>query len=519
MARRKIHMNEYLELIYQWHKGKTEREIRDSLGLARKTIRKYIQGLKESGIRRDQSLPPRDQLVQLVALIQNPAVFSQPALAKIEPYNEPIKKWLKDSNMTIQQVLRLLREQHELDVSYMSVYRYVRSRIEPQCKPVTVRLHTPAGQQAQVDFGYVGLIVDPETGKQRKAWAFIMILSYSRHRFVRFVFRQDSRTWIDCHLRAFDFFAGCPKTILLDNLKSGVLKPDLYDPTLNPAYSDLERHFGFVADPAKVRMPRHKGKVERQVSVVRQQLMAGRSYRNLDEANEYALDWCRNQIGLRHHGTTQRKPYEVFREEEAAQLLALPQEPFELAEWKPCRIHWDCHLIFDRSYYSAPYRHCEQEVWVRADQKLVRIYLDHRLIKTHLRADQPGTWRTDERDYPPDKRAFLEKTPDWCRRRAFELGDHVGDYINRVLGDHTMRNLRKAQGVLRLSDVWGQETLNQACQRAIHFHNFRVKSLRQILEKGLWREPCGPPTRKPGKILYGRFTRPADYFAQNQEVV
>ncbi len=182
MARRKIYMNEYLELIYQWHKGKTEREIRDSLGLARKTIRKYLQGLKESGIRRDQSLPPRDQLVELVALIQNPAVFSQPALARIEPYHEPIKKWLKDSNMTIQQVCRLLKEQHELDVSYMSVYRYVRSRIEPQSKPVTVRLHTPAGQPAQVDFGYVGLMVDPETGKQRKAWAFIMILSYSRHR-------------------------------------------------------------------------------------------------------------------------------------------------------------------------------------------------------------------------------------------------------------------------------------------------------------------------------------------------
>jgi hypothetical protein len=95
----------------------------------------------------------------------------------------------------------------------------------------------------------------------------------------------------------------------------------------------------------------------------------------------------------------------------------------------------------------------------------------------------------------------------------------VGEYINRVLGDHTMRNLRKAQGVLRLADKWGQETLELACQRAISFNNFRVKSLRQILEKGLWRASCSPQTREPAKVLYGRFTRPADYFAQNQEAL
>jgi transposase len=512
-------MKEHLEVIYQWHHGRSEREIRDSLGVARKTIRKLIRGLRQSGIRRDQPLPAREQLAELVALNQAPVVFKQPVLEKVEPYHEQIENWLEDSNMTIRQVYRLLQEQDDFDVSYMSVYRYVRSRIKEPCEAVTVRLHSEVGQQAQVDFGYVGLMVDPETGKQRKAWAFIMILSYSRHRFVRFVFGQDSRTWIDCHLRAFNYFQGCPQSILLDNLKSGVLKPDLYDPTLNPAYADLERYFGFVADPAKVGMARHKGKVERQVSVVRQQLIAGREYRNIDQANEDAIDWCRNQIGLRKHGTTQRRPYEVFQQEEADQLLALPPEPFERAEWKPCRIHRDCLLIFDRSYYSAPHRYCQQEVWVRADQKMVRIYRGHQLIKTHLRADQPGTWRTDQQDYPADKRAFLEQTPDWCRNQAFELGENVGQYVNRVLGQHSMRNLRKAQCVLRLCDVWGAERLELACRRALHFNNFRIKSLRQILEKGLWRNSCAPPTRNSGEVLYGRFTRPADYFAQQQEAL
>ena len=196
---------------------------------------------------------------------------------------------------------------------------------------------------------------DPETGKRRKTWVFIMILSYSRHRFGRFVFGQDSPTWLDCHMRAFSFFRGCPRLLVLDNLKDGVLKPDLYDPTLNPAYAELERHYGFVADPAKVQMARHKGKVERCVPVVRQQILAGRRFRDIEEANEKALEWCLKEVGLREHGTTHRKPYEVFVGEEAELLLPLPDQPYEAPQWKQCTVHWDCHLILDKCYYSVPY--------------------------------------------------------------------------------------------------------------------------------------------------------------------
>src|SRR3990167_1043845 len=149
----------------------------------------------------------------------------------------------------------------------------------------TVHLEIEAGQQAQVDFGYVGLMKDPISGKMHKAWAFIMTLSYSRYRFVRFVFRQDIKTWIDCHIRAFNFYGCVPKTVLLDNLKSGILKPDIYDPTINRTYAELERYYGFIADPAKVRIARHKGRVERSVSICRQQILAGRIFKDIEEAN------------------------------------------------------------------------------------------------------------------------------------------------------------------------------------------------------------------------------------------
>jgi transposase len=515
MARRNIAMNEHLEMIYQWHQGRGVREISRSLHLARKTIRKYLERLMEAGIRREEPLPPEEVLAEVVAGWEGSGGFRRPAQDRLARYHTQIEQWLQEPDMTIQQVRRLLRENHAVEVGYMSLHRYVRRRLRPPEPRVTVRLHSPPGAQAQVDFGYAGRLVDPQTGRSRRAWAFILVLSYSRHRFVRFVFRQDSPTWIDCHLRAFRFFQGCVRTVVLDNLKDGVLKPDLYDPTLNPSYAELERHLGFVADPAKVRMARHKGKVERQVPVVRQQLMAGYGHLTIEEANQRALDWCCEEIGRRPHGTTHRPPYEVFLEEEQAQLLPLPAEPFEPATWRPAKIHPDCHVVFEKSFYSAPYRFRGEEVWVRADPKLVRLYRDRRLIKTHLRAERPGSWRTDPHDYPPDKLAYLERTPAYCRRRAEDWGPHVGQYVRRILSDHAMRNLRKAQGVLRLGDRYGGEALDAACRRALHFENFRYRSLRAILEQELWRESLDPsPTRAPSPP--SRFTRPAHYFVHKE---
>lgn len=365
MARRNLMMNEYLEMVYQWHQGRSNRQIRDSLQISRKTIRKYLRLLAEKGVSRDKALPEESELSMLVASVVKVAVFEQPARERIRLYHQQIKEWLEQPHMTLTQVQRLLEENYELVTSYMSVHRYVRKHLQESSRPVTVRVHSRSGEQAQADFGYAGRMIDPETGKRRKAWAFIMILSYSRHRFVRFVFRQDSETWLDCHIRAFDFFQGTTKLIVLDNLRDGVVQPDIYDPTLNPAYAELERHFGFIADPAKVRMARHKGKIERSVPVVRQQLIAGRSYRDLDEANERALRWCREEIGLRQHGTTHRKPYEVFLAEEVDKLQPLPGEPFEAAQWKECTVHWDCHLIFEKCYYSVPYPYRGEQVWVR----------------------------------------------------------------------------------------------------------------------------------------------------------
>jgi transposase len=510
-------MNEIVEIIYHWHQGNTIKGIQRSLKFARKTIRSYIHMAQQLGIRREEPFPEEQELIRgLRRLSRAPSLYETPAMDSIGIYRDQISQWLEDNDITAKQIWRLLKEEHELPVSYCSVKRYLRREFNRETPMVTVRIETPPGQQAQVDFGYAGLMYDPVTEKNRRAWAFIMTLSYSRHRFVRFVFRMDAPTWIDCHIRAFTFFEGVLATIVLDNLKPGVIKADIYDPTLNRAYADLERHYGFVADPAKVRSPKLKGKVERLVPVVRQHLLAGRSFTDITEANQRALSWSRNEIGQEVHGTTKRRPYPVFLEEEKPTLKPLPAEPFEIPLWKECSVHPDHHVVFDRAYYSLPSRYIGRKVWVRGTQKLVQIFFHHELIKTHRRARYPGERVTDLGDYPPEKLAYLMATPSYLRRKAAAYGPHTEKLIRTILSDHAMRNLRKAQGILRLAEKHGHVEMEQACERALSFGNYRYKSIKTILERGLSLPEDAPPAA-PLSPLGQRFLRPAASFSREVE--
>lgn len=505
-------MNEVMETIYQWHEGRKIKQISGSLGIDRKTVRKYLGFLNELSVNRSDPLPEEQELIGRVKEImaERAATYEAPATERVARYRDDIERWFEDPNMTAKQAWRLLKENHQINVAYTTVKRYVRKAFPRQSPHVTVRLETPPGDEAQVDFGYAGLMYDPVRQKKRKTWAFIMTLSYSRHRFVRFVFRQDIPAWLDCHERAFAWFGGVPSRIVLDNLKSGVVKSDTYDPLINYAYADLERHYRFIADPAKRGDAEQKGKVERAVAVVKQQLLAGRTFTNIREANERALSWCREEIGQEVHGTTKRKPYPVFLAEEKDQLKPLPEAPFERPLWKRCTVHPDHHIVFDKSYYSLPTRYIGKKVWVKGTYKTVEIFLDHERIKIHPKAALPGTWMTDQTDYPPEKLAFLMATPTWCRKKAAEYGPHTAALINAVLEEHAMRNLRKAQAILRLAGKY-HDVIEMVAERALLYGNVRYKSIKAMLEKGMTDRPS-VVTAAPLSEMGKRFLRSPDSF-------
>jgi len=509
MARRGISMNEVMETIYQWREGRKIKQISGSLGIDRKTVRKYLGFLNELSVNRSDPLPEEQELIGKLneLMAQRAAIYEAPATERVARFRDDIERWFEDPNMTAKQAWRLLEENHQINVGYTTVKRYVRKEFPRQSPHVTVRLETPPGDEAQVDFGYAGLMYDPVEQKKRKSWALIMTLSYSRH---RFVFRQDIPAWLDCHERAFAWFGGVPSTIVLENLKSGVVKSDIYDPLVNYAYADLERHYGFIADPAKRGDAEQKGTVERSVASVKQQLLAGRTFTSIREANERALLWCREEIGQEVHGTTKRKPYPVFLAEEKQRLRPLPEAPFERPLWKRCTVHPDHHIVFDKSYYSLPTRYIGKKVWVKGTYKTVEVFLDYERIKLHPRAALPGTWMTDQTDYPPEKLAFLMATPTWCRKKAAEYGPHTAALMNAVLEEHAMRNLRKAQAILRLAGKY-HDIIEMVAERALLYGNVRYKSLKAMLEKGMTDRPSivtAAPLSEMGK----RFLRSPDSF-------
>ena len=473
-------MIEIEEVLYQWLKGMSLKGISRSLGISRNTVKKLIVQAQQAGLTRQSKVEEIEGLrSSWRKLCSKVPPQKAPAQSYLATQHEQITHWREMPHMTVTQMVRLFGEKGAR-VSETSLRRYITKHF-PALPKSTVHLKTVPGRQAQVDFCYVGMMVDPLTHKQRKAHAFIMVLSHSRYRFVRFVFRQDVATWIDCHSRAFHFFGGVPETVMLDNLKAGVVRANIYDPIFNRSYGELERHYGFVCDPNKVRTAQHKGRVECSVMIVRQQLLAGRTFKDIDQANSAALHWCRHEIATRVTRTTGHTPWELFTSQEKATLKPLPATDYECAVWQELKVHQDHHVVFQGSYYSVPTPYIGQMVWLRAGKRMVEIYVNNQKIKNHIRCQSPGQWVTDPQDYPTNKQAFLSKDKEYCVQQAQQIGPFTTQFLETISKIPTLIGQRKAQAVLRLAIKHGNARLESACQRSIAFDNYTYRTLKKIL--------------------------------------
>jgi hypothetical protein len=378
--------------------------------------------------------------------------------------------------------------------------------LEPRTPDVTVRVETPPGEEAQVDFGYAGRMVDPETGELRKTWVFVMTLSWSRHQYVEFVFDQKVETWLRLHRNAFAFFGGVPERIVIDNLKAGIIRACWHEPLAQQSYRECAEHYGFLISPCRPRTPRHKGKVEKGgIHYVKRNFLGGREPTTLTQANRDVKRWALTVAGQRIHGTTKERPLERFELERGA-LRPLPDTPYDMAIWKEVKLHRDCHLVFDQAYYSAPFRLVGQKLWVRGGSQEVQIFTqDYQLVATHTRAQRPGQRQTHTDHLPPHKVPGLMLTRDACRRQASKMGPATRQVVDGLLGHRPEDRLRTAGRLLRLGDRFGPERLEAACARALRFDDPAYKTIKRILEQELDREDL-PSTDPPSAA--GTFARP-----------
>ena len=258
MAGRRADVLDIREVIRRLQLGERDRQIARDLQVSRKTVSKYRAWAAAQGLL-SGPLPDVATLQAAVAATL-PIVRPPPMPSSVAPFRERIVD-LRGRGVECRAIYQILRDEHGFAGAYGSVYRFVR-RLEPRTPAAVVRVGTEPGAEAQVDFGYAGLMHDPRSGTPRKAWAFVMTLSFSRHSYVEFVFDQEVATWLRCHRRAFEWFGGVPQRVVVDNLKAAIVKAVLYDPVVPRACRECAEHYGFLISPCRPRTPEHKGKVE-----------------------------------------------------------------------------------------------------------------------------------------------------------------------------------------------------------------------------------------------------------------
>lgn len=488
MARRMFAVVDVVELLRHWQAGDSVSQMARALGLDRKTVRKYTARAQAAGmVCGGPALSQAEWAARVSAWfpeLADPRARSS-VHGQIAPFHAYIAQQL--ATTTLATIHQRLRDEHGLTVSVASLRRYVRTELAEESaaeRATVLRDDPPPGAEAQLDYGHLGSWCDPRTGARQRVWGFIMALSYSRHLFCYPVLRMTQAEFLAAHVAAFAFFGGCPARLVCDNLGSGVLKPDLYDPRINHGYSELAYHYGLLIDPARVAHPKDKPRVERMVPYVRDSFFSGRQFADLPAMRAEAADWSLAVAGQRSaRPLAGGKPAVVFAALEAEKLLALPRRPFEPASWQTAKVSPDCHVSVGGALYSLPFRFIGRRLDVRLTETMVQIFADGELVKSHVRV-RKGRRSTDWQDYPSAKAAFFMRTPSWCRHRAKECGPAVERLVAGLLGEQALHRLRSAQGIVGLADTYGEARLEAACGLALAVGDPAYRTVKGILAAG-----------------------------------
>jgi transposase len=363
--------------------------------------------------------------------------------------------------------------------SYYSVRRFV-ARLEQRAELPMRRLEVGPGEEAQIDFGTGALVRMPD-GKTRRPWAFRVVLSFSRKAYSEVVWRQTTEAFIGALENAFQHFGGAPQRLVIDNLKAAVLRGDWYDPEVHPKLQSFAAHYGTVFLPTRPYTPRHKGKIERGVGYVKGNALKARVFDSLLAQNEFLREWEETVADTRIHGTTKRQVAALF-EIERPSLLPLPIERFPCFQEARRSVHKDGHLEVDKAYYSAPPEYVGRRLWVRWDSRLVRIFNDRwEQLAVHAKAE-PGRFRTAPEHIPREKVSAVERGTAALLRQIASIGPFVRQWSEAMTQARGVEGVRVLVGLKALAAKHDAAALDRACQTALGYGAYRLRTIRQLLK-------------------------------------
>lgn len=514
MSFRELTMIDVREVLRRWQAGHSVRRTHRETGFDRKTVRRYHRGAELAGLPHD--IPLTDEQVHAVAsrIQARPVPVTGEHHARLLQHKTLLATWKEERPRPQLQTVQNRLQRMGVDIPYWTLRRFAIEEMDWSKRSTTVRLADPdPGQEAQLDFGRMGVVLDVVTGKSCALHALIITLAYSRLLFVHVTLRQTTAAVCEGLEAAWRFFGGMPRVLIPDNTKAMIDLADPKSPRLVVAFADYIQTRGLFVDPARVRHPKDKARVERAVPYVRNNWFRSEQPRDLEHAREGVERWCREVAGRRVHGTTRRVPWEVYDESERARMLVAPTEPYDVPTWLDATVGPDHHLHALHALYSAPEHLIKATLRVRVDTRLVRLYAGTELVSIHER-QPPGGCSTKPEHYPEHKRVYATRDVEGTRVRAEALGANIGRFVGRLLeAPEIWLGLRRATSLLKLCDRFGPGRVEAICQSALSFDVVDVGRVERMLHSSQTLPQTTATRSNVVPLRPPRFARSAEHFA------
>ena len=505
---REVRMIEITEVLRLWRAGVPKKRVAARLGLDPKTVRRYVTVAEGTGLRVGDDPVSETQLRDvLLALHPGGGRPRGDDWDRCRAQQDAIRGWRTDG-LRLTKIRKLLARQG-VDLPYPTLYRFAVVELDfGRTAPTMPVADGAPAEELQFDTGWVGWLTLVGHKRRFRAWIFTAVRS--RHRFVYPTFEETTARAIEACEAAWAFFGGVFKVLIPDNTSAIITQADPLAPRITGAFLEYAQARGFHIDPARVRHPRDKGRVERAVQTVRDDCFAGEILTTLDDARTHAVHWCREDYGLRRHSRTHRAPREHFETEEQPVLLPQPPTPYDLPLWSEPKVARDQHVQIAKALYSLPRHFVGRTLRARADRQTVRVYDGLTLVKTHGR-QPPGGRSTDPTDFPAERSVYALRDVDALRRQAASYGEAVGRFAAAVLeGPLPWTRLRRVYALLGLARRYGAARVNDACAIALAAEMLEVHRLKRMLALG----QASPTSATPARVIpLGRFLRPASQYA------
>lgn len=512
MTAARLPMRQIRELLrLRYSSGLPQHAIARSLGMSQGAVSNYLAAARRAGL--TWPLPSElDDDLKLEALLFPPPL-NLPANSRPLPDWASLHRDLRRPGVT----LNLLWEEYRAAAPDGFGYSYFCDLYGAWTRRVTLimrQVHI-AGEKLFVDYsGHTMEVVDGSTGEVQTAQIFVAVMGASNYIYVEATLTQKLSDWIASHVRAFNYFGGTTKQIVPDNLKSGVTKACLYEPTINRTYTDLARHYATAICPARPRRPRDKAKAEVGVQIVGRWILArlrNKRFFSLSALNtdiRILLDDL-NKRPLRGWGRSRR---DLFEELDRPVLNPLPVEPYEYAEWKRCRVNIDYHVEIDKHYYSVPHSLVHQDVEARATVVTVELFHRGKRVASHLRSNKPHKHTTLPEHMPSSHRRYRDWTHERIQREAAKIGPQAAALVDLILRSkpHPEQGFRSCIGIVRLVKRYAIERVEAACARALTLNTRSYTSVVTILKNNA--EKPTSSTTEESQVLIHHNIRGAGYY-------